>query len=539
LEGQNISFVKAIRIFKKLKEIKLANTKKYLVLLDADKIKEYIFATNKLKEIRGASAILDKLCNEAAVKIRVLKYYGELIYEAGGTIKAVFNEPDKAQNFILNEIQLYHKITESATITGISLEVTAQDYKNNFSIINTKAERELRKQKDTKQQCIQILSHPFIRVCDSCRTYPVVYRYDKEETLLLCLSCYRKRRNAKRSRLFTRFKVWLRKELSSGSTINGWDISSLKKYSIPDDLDGIGKESKNYIGLIYCDGNRMGQKLKEIGENPGKFKEFSRLIKDSIQKALFEAIATNIQPNENLVPVEFIILGGDDLVCIVPANKAIPIAQQICKKFHELTINNEFNNKEYETSISAGVAIAHSKFPLYRLFEVSGDLLKSAKRLSNAYISSERRNVSCLDFTVISTTSTNSLETVREKEFTCTSNKDYLLYRRPYRIYKDGVSSNDDELKLLLDAIRELKSNSFPKTKLNQYYNALQSKNHTLISYESLIVNSRLSEENLKLITKELIKTFELEPFPWQRVQIEDVYKTPITDLIELYDFID
>ncbi|MBM3711839.1 MAG: type III-B CRISPR-associated protein Cas10/Cmr2 [Actinobacteria bacterium] len=536
----NSRLVKAVKIFKKLMEIKLANTKKYLVLLDADKIKEYIFATNKLKEIRGASAILDKLCYEKVVEKRVKNYSGDLIYSAGGTVKAVFNDPDKAKNFILNEKELFYKTTQTATITGISLEVSENDYENKFPIVNTKAERELRKQKDAKLQCVQILSHPFIRICDSCRIYPAIHRYYKDENPLLCQSCYKKRLNEKRTRLFTQFKVWLRKELSNGSTIDGWDISSLKKYCIPDDLDGIGKESKNYIGLIYCDGNRMGQKLEEIGTNPEKFKEFSNLIKESIQKALFNAVAKNIQPNnKNIVPVEFIILGGDDLVCVVPANKTILIAKQICKEFHELTINNEFNNKEYETSISAGVAIAHSKFPLYRLFEVAEDLLKSAKCLSNAYFAlSTPRNTSCLDFTVISTTSTNSLEMVREKEFTC-SDKNYLLYRRPYKVYENGTASNSDELELLINATQVLKSNSFPKTKLNQFYNALQSKNHDLITYESLLVNSRLSKENLNLLAKNLMIPFELDPFPWQSAEIENVYKTPITDLIELYDFID
>lgn len=34
---------------------------KTLVALDTDHIKRYVFATNKLKEIRGASSILDHL----------------------------------------------------------------------------------------------------------------------------------------------------------------------------------------------------------------------------------------------------------------------------------------------------------------------------------------------------------------------------------------------------------------------------------------------------------------------------------------------
>ena len=35
--------------------------KRFLVALDTNHIKQYVFATDKLKEIRGASSILDNL----------------------------------------------------------------------------------------------------------------------------------------------------------------------------------------------------------------------------------------------------------------------------------------------------------------------------------------------------------------------------------------------------------------------------------------------------------------------------------------------
>jgi hypothetical protein len=37
---------------------------KSLVAMDTDHIKQYVFATDKLKEIRGASSILDRLNRE-------------------------------------------------------------------------------------------------------------------------------------------------------------------------------------------------------------------------------------------------------------------------------------------------------------------------------------------------------------------------------------------------------------------------------------------------------------------------------------------
>lgn len=60
--------------------------KKSLVALDTDHIKQYVFATDKLKEIRGASSILDRLNREDMEKIVRQRDPGaKTIYANGGS----------------------------------------------------------------------------------------------------------------------------------------------------------------------------------------------------------------------------------------------------------------------------------------------------------------------------------------------------------------------------------------------------------------------------------------------------------------------
>src|SRR5437660_9412487 len=60
--------------------------KRFLVALDTNHIKQYVFATDKLKEIRGASSILDRLNREEMDSIVRQEDPGaKTIYANGGS----------------------------------------------------------------------------------------------------------------------------------------------------------------------------------------------------------------------------------------------------------------------------------------------------------------------------------------------------------------------------------------------------------------------------------------------------------------------
>src|SRR5207249_4431609 len=93
---------------------------KSLVMLDTDHIKEYVFGTDKLKEIRGASSLLDRL-NRVVMKRLAHEdsIEAEVIYANGGTGLFVV-ETDKAEEFVQKIQRAYRKLTAGgASITSV------------------------------------------------------------------------------------------------------------------------------------------------------------------------------------------------------------------------------------------------------------------------------------------------------------------------------------------------------------------------------------------------------------------------------------
>ena len=113
------------------------------------------------------------------------------------------------------------------------------------------------------------------------------------------------------------------------STYQEWE-----KAEFTEDLSELAElsKTKNYLGLIYVDGNRMGERLfnqtKEM-----EYQELSKAIENGLQESVFESLLNYIpNPSDGKIPFEFVILGGDDLILLTSAQKVIPITLEILDK---------------------------------------------------------------------------------------------------------------------------------------------------------------------------------------------------------------
>ena len=136
---------------------------KFLVLLDTDRIKDYVFATNKLREIRGASAILDELNLESTYQvldyvfgegnydkvdgewkhncktIKVNNIDWEVMFLGGGSGKILFAEDERARKFCQTIQEKYREETDNAaSITAVCVSrLDCEDFQHlivDFSI---------------------------------------------------------------------------------------------------------------------------------------------------------------------------------------------------------------------------------------------------------------------------------------------------------------------------------------------------------------------------------------------------------------------
>lgn len=497
---------------------------RYMVLLDTDSIKDYVFATNKLREIRGASAILNKLNLEITKKI-LCKFGGtKRLFLAGGSGKITFPDKSQAREFCRQLKAAYYKDTDGmASITTVIMP--EPEHENSFKSWVYHGEKELRKYKDSKIRRLQPLTNQYFQACKSTGLLPAEeILYNEPISKASQMKC----KEAQESRShFGEFKEWI----GSSKWADNWqkliDAKSDEEWKkiLPQDLSTIGDIFNGYIGFIYADGNRMGQRLANI-EEEDEYGTFSKMIDEATHNAIFAALGKNLKMGDH-VPFEIMLLGGDDLMVVVPANKAMKIAMDFCNKFKE--------NTGEKVSICAGVVICHANYPIHNAIDHAESLLKSAKRLSNKDTDAE---INAIDYMVIKGSSLQDLKKMREAELSYRSDDrsndrspDILLYQRPY---------TTEKMENLIGWITKFKKSDFPKNKLKSMYESLyRGRNQAMLDY--LLLTSRLPPEPEK--ARDVMKCFKnkwdggLDCFPWKKN--DDEFVTPFIDLTELYEYID
>ena len=367
------------------------------------------------------------------------------------------------------------------------------------------------------------------------------------------------------------------------------------KIELAENLSHIGNASKNFIAYIYADGNNMGGYIQKI-RTPQKYQEFSEDVGLATEYAVYQALAENLHPHElrnyndedsklgngDLVhPFEIITIGGDDIFLIVPADKALAIAQNIGQRFEQILLKQlplvenstaaeqikghyqiQPSNKpidpkkihrykpteappsQCQLSTSSGVLITAYDTPIYYAKDFIDQLLKSAKERAKK-LKSAGYCGGTVDFMVMkSVTMISSDVKVFRKEALFKKLKPNLkLYAAPYTLHELGG---------LLSSIEALNKAKFPKSQLYQIRSLLERGKHTAI------LNYRYFRTRLQQGKSELREHFEeawcqpkdptnpgnLAPWMYDDGSLETdksdypLFETIWRDMVDLYDFI-
>jgi CRISPR/Cas system-associated protein Cas10 (large subunit of type III CRISPR-Cas system) len=513
-----------------------------IVAFDTDRIKEYVFGTGTLKEIRGASALLDQLNREEMLRI-VDVPEEDVIYANGGAGLFVMEE-DRAEDIIQAVQRVYREETSTASITGVSvpLPVEQDGVADALKLIRY----HLRAAKDGKPAPMLPLTHSLLHFCDSCGTQYATETYatETEDGIRLCQSCAIKR--DKDRQLKEEIDQWTASQANPDPNSSRlWErlIGQLKQdgYPIqghgrPDDFNDLGDTShpRGYMALIYADGDGMGKHIDKI-TSLDEMKRFSEAVDQSVYQAVQEAIVEHLQPEGGSKwPFDILLLGGDDLVMVTRAQSAMDVVQHIVRRFPELT-EEGYGER---LALSASVVLTHVNFPIGPLMALAESGLKFAKREA-----ARRRRVDetldegLINFLVVS--SANHLDfkeyykqTLRQKV------KAEEYYQEAETIYRTQRPHTADECEALLEQIRELRRLGIPRTKLEQLRAAVF-KSRKQATIDAMMAILRLRNENHQ---KELFKlvgseTREKLRIPWVK-EGEGEWTTPILDVVELFDFV-
>ena len=541
--------------------------KKSLVALDTDHIKQYVFATDKLKEIRGASSILDRLNREAmkAIAFRVSPDAKEVYANGGSGLFLV--DSDKAHQFGQGVQQAYSKHSKG----GASITYAVQELPDNifeqgtdFPESDIKDELDmmrllLREAKVRPSTLLTLPSHPLMRPCDACG---VEYAVDKsededEQDALYCAICLEKRWEDRDVKLSIDDYVDKKPLKHQESPLWSEVIHILREigYNLPmgtqrpndfNDFRNFGS-SKDYIALIYADGNSMGVN----SENQKKLRDL-RDFAEEVDKAIYKAVCDAIKAylpvwegknsesgkTEKLFPFDLLLLGGDDVVMVTPASNAMDVACTIAERFYKHTGN--------KYTLSIGIVLAPIKYPFGLLQDLAESTLKYAKKEGAKRKSKSDYKDTFINFMTVTGSTSLDFNKVYKSLHT-RDNKDVSFYAtlRPYTV---------EEMRQLLHTIREGRKKALGRTKLHQVREAVLKMNLTTSVGEGVAILRNWREKQREFVMQHVFTVgnryqeayrnpdkpdtlFPRVTFPWF-ADGPKRYRTSLLDFVELYDFV-
>ncbi len=564
--------------------------KKALVALDTDHIKEYVFGTSKLKEIRGASSLLDYL-NRIVMKERARSgSFDErcVIYANGGSGLFLI-DADKVDEFGKAVQKAFRDVTGGgASITYVVQELPPDapddiDDILNYPLADTLAlmRYRLREAKDCPPEVIALPSHPFMRLCDACGIEYAnpdpkneeVPRDPGEEDELYCTSCQNKRIRDNEVKGFipgierghhTPDREYLWDHVISALRNEGYFRSFEKNLpERPHDFNAFQnfRGAKDYLGLIYADANRMGERVEACNT----LAELKTLA-GNVDKAIYEAvriaivkhlkIEDHIKPGKELMqdseqpifPFDILLLGGDDMFMVTPASVAMDVALTITTEFRRLT-----NEKH---TLSVGVVLAPVKYPFGLSQDLADSTLKFAKKDGakgrGRAADKDKYDDTRINFVVMAGNMGHEFRKVyrslHDKRGGVSGHKknvDFYATLRPY---------DPEQLDFLLGVIRKGHELGLGRTKLHQIREAVLNKNLTTSVADGLAVLRNWKERQRVFVVRQVytfgdryqsLRSDPEEPatmfprvtFPWF-ADGDDMYRTPLLDFVELYDFV-
>lgn len=485
-----------------------------MVVFDTDRIKEYIFATGRLAEIRGASRLLEELNRSQTRQVIVdIVPDADIVYHNGGS--ALVLVPNSEAQAIINAVEaLYRRKTLTATISGVNIR-----YEPNqpFGDQVREAFALLRRVKDEKEVEPHVFVSPWLRICDACGQYPASHTDSSD---LICGACHIKRVQGTEQRgIF--WQDFLEAERISD---NCW-----RDNQFPRDLDDIGAVSKppGYVGFLYADANSMGKILGKL-QTQNDYASFASKVDWLTREVVHQALRKYARPRSigerQVAPFEILLMGGDDLMLITAADLAIDIALEIVRSY-EYRARTETG---HELTLSLGLVLAHARFPIRAMYDLASDLLKSAKRVGG----------SALDFTVVTAAGSRNLawlrdEVLTEKSFQVRPPEGwrYRLTQRPYRL---------TDFRKLCDHARQLKTVRFPLSRLQALYEGLfvSGVEASLRTITAMGRASSHHKSRLQAFLTDFGSLPNIAP-PWQRSETrENIFTTALGDLVELYRFV-
>jgi hypothetical protein len=431
-----------------------------LTLIDTRRVQQYIFGANELKQITGASELVeqatDRFVRDALQDTCGASYYfpppdradnsprqiekdglrAEVIFAGGGNVAIVFASHAEAVAFT-------QRYTTRLWLDAPGLEAAVGhvdfdwDQPQSLARAWDKMHQEVMPRRKDGATFPQAVSGLGVTAQCAYTGGPAVEEAGDEQGAQVLISA----------------EVAAKRQYDAANHRRLTELLPVSGYEYPTRFDDLGGEAgrANFIAVVHADGNNMGKRLKkwsEEGKNNRDFVNRLRAFSQSVNaqglkalQAVCNLLASHIERNdgereyivdvfdkghpgevtsdrrirlkEHRLPLRPIVFGGDDVTLVCDGRLGLTLAAQFLQAFDdEPLIDGE------PAFACAGVAIVHTHFPFAQAYDLADKLCKAAKQEARQAVGdSPEAGASLINWHFATSGLLSSWEDIRTREY--------------------------------------------------------------------------------------------------------------------------
>ena len=223
-------------------------------------------------------------------------------------------------------------------------------------------------------------------------------------------------------------------------------------------LDSLDK--LDWLAVVHADGNGLGQLFIDFDKHvkallKGReaaardyityYREFSSALDKISQKAFTEAVDETWTGKDaqrpNIVPI---VVGGDDLTAVMDGYRSLEFTKLFMEKFCKRTASDPATQPILECAglpqlgMCAGISIAKPHFPFSQSYRLAEGLMNNAKQVKNQY----GKDSIAMDFHILYDSVSTSIADIRRRLEEGEEGRTRILTAKPYVVRRGKVWGN-------------------------------------------------------------------------------------------------
>ena len=412
-------------------------SQQWLMLVEATGIQPYLFGSNQLAQNIGASELVRQATEDWVRELAPPE--ADIVYAGGGNAMLIFDGEGTADAFARD---LTRRVLKKAR--GLDMVVKRKAFDpaaDSLAKVHQKLREALAQRKRDRALSTPLAGLGVTAACVYTGAPAVEVRDDQ------LISVEVQHKLAKEEAGKQRLERLLPRVAQAG-------------YEFIYDFDQFGTPGESsYLAVIHTDGNRMGERIKELGEQYSRpdqneqykeaLREFSKKVQEAADTALkatvdalLDAVVVERTPGGErrsigkvllrrrdgngpwLLPFRPIVFGGDDVTFVCEGRLGLAVAAKYLQVFSSQVLSD--GEPAY---CRGGVAVVKSHYPFSRAYDLAEALCASAKGYINE--ANVEGRLTAMDWHFAVSGLVLPLDRVREREYNVPAGK---LFMRPLRL---------------------------------------------------------------------------------------------------------